>query len=149
MAETKPERRSSHQTQWAAQFAVASELCKRGYEVALTMGNHPTKDLMVSSPNGVNFGIDVKGLYKRNYWTVKKKPDRNDIFYVLAFMPNDEKNRFFVLSQTEANEGLNQESIRAAAAAEKRGVTGYREKFPGISWRFAEKYENFWDKLPK
>jgi hypothetical protein len=28
-----------HQTQWAAQFAVASELCKRGYEVSFTMGN--------------------------------------------------------------------------------------------------------------
>jgi len=26
--------RSVHQTQWAAQFAVASELCKRGYQVA-------------------------------------------------------------------------------------------------------------------
>ena len=37
----KKQRHSAHQTQWAAQFAVASELCKRGYEVALTMGNHP------------------------------------------------------------------------------------------------------------
>ena len=27
-------RARGHQTQWAAQFAVASELCKRGYEVA-------------------------------------------------------------------------------------------------------------------
>jgi hypothetical protein len=33
----KKQRHSGHQTQWAAQFAVASELCKRGYEVALTM----------------------------------------------------------------------------------------------------------------
>ena len=29
-----------HQTQWAAQFAVASELCKRGYEVSFTLGNN-------------------------------------------------------------------------------------------------------------
>jgi hypothetical protein len=28
----------SHQTQWAAQFAVASELCKRGYEVLVHHG---------------------------------------------------------------------------------------------------------------
>jgi hypothetical protein len=40
-----------HQTQWAAQFAVASELCKRGYEVALTLGHTtPDADLMVVSP---------------------------------------------------------------------------------------------------
>jgi hypothetical protein len=31
------ERHSPHQTQWAAQFAVASELCKRDYQVALTL----------------------------------------------------------------------------------------------------------------
>jgi hypothetical protein len=28
------EKRSGHQTQWAAQFVVACELCKRGYEVS-------------------------------------------------------------------------------------------------------------------
>jgi hypothetical protein len=39
-----------HQTQWAAQFAVASELCKRGYEVSFTMGNvAPVADLMVAA----------------------------------------------------------------------------------------------------
>lgn len=32
-------RERGHQTQWAAQFAVASELCKRGYEVSFSVGN--------------------------------------------------------------------------------------------------------------
>ena len=35
-----------YQTQWAAQFAVASELCKCGYEVAFTVGKHPESDLI-------------------------------------------------------------------------------------------------------
>jgi hypothetical protein len=35
------ERHSAHQTQWAAQFAVASELCKRGYQVALPLAIIP------------------------------------------------------------------------------------------------------------
>jgi hypothetical protein len=44
-------RQRGHQTQWAAQCAVASELCKRGYEVSFTMGNTaPVADLMVVSP---------------------------------------------------------------------------------------------------
>jgi len=61
-------KRSTHRTQWAAQFAVASELCKRGYEIAFTMGNAtPLADLMVVSPTSKkNFLIDVKGLYKPN-----------------------------------------------------------------------------------
>ena len=55
-----------HQTQWAAQFAVASELCKRGYEVSFTMGNAaPVADLMVVSPvQREMFLVDVKGLYR-------------------------------------------------------------------------------------
>jgi hypothetical protein len=74
MVDSKSSRRSAHRTQWAAQFAVASELCKREYEVAFTMGNHPSVDLMVTSPEQISFGIDVKGLYNRNFWAVRAKP---------------------------------------------------------------------------
>jgi hypothetical protein len=72
----KRERRSTHRTQWAAQFAVASELCKLGHEVAFTMGNHPNVDLMAVSPGRTPFGIDVKGLYRRNFWLVTAKQPR-------------------------------------------------------------------------
>ena len=58
------EGQSARRTHWAAQFAVASELCKRGYEVALTMGNYPVIDLMVVSPKGVPFLIYVNAQYK-------------------------------------------------------------------------------------
>jgi hypothetical protein len=58
----KKENRSGHRTQWTAQFAVASELCKRGYEISFTMGNAtPLADLMVVSPKLKKmFLIDVK-----------------------------------------------------------------------------------------
>jgi len=59
-------RRSAHQTQWAAQFAVASELCNRGCQVALTLGNHPMIDIMVKSPRGRSFHVDVKGATPNN-----------------------------------------------------------------------------------
>jgi hypothetical protein len=36
-------RRSAHQAQWTAQFAKASELCKRGCQVARTLGKSPQK----------------------------------------------------------------------------------------------------------
>src|SRR6201992_3973420 len=96
----KKERRSVHRTQWTAQFAVASELCKQGYEVAFTMGNHPTVDIMARGPRGGSFGIDVKGLYKPNFWVVKTKDAREQLYYVLAYVPDEGANRFFVLDQT-------------------------------------------------
>jgi hypothetical protein len=93
----------AHFTQWAAQFAVASELCKRGYEVSFTMGNTtPTADLMVVSPGGEMFLIDVKGLYRTNPWLIKRKPNNASLFYILAFVPAAAPNEFFVMSQSTA-----------------------------------------------
>ncbi|MGZ0071714.1 hypothetical protein ACT9ST_08410 [Sphingobium limneticum] len=142
-------RRSSHQTQWAAQFAVASELCKIGYQVALTMGNHPTADMMVYSPEGTAFVIDVKGLYKRNFWAVRRKPEKSDVFYVFAFVPAGSANRYFVMTQSEVNAGIDAEFARAQIAAAAKGRdSNWVDKFPGVSWTYAEKFDGGWDKLP-
>src|SRR5437879_5364985 len=103
------QRHSGHQTQWAAQFAVASELCRRGYEVAFTMGNHPSVDLMVYSPEHVAFAVDVKGLYKRNFWPVQEKEPRNDLFYVFVLVPSGVPVRFFVLTQDQVNKGIQED----------------------------------------
>ena len=144
-----PLRRSVHRTQWAAQFAVASELCKLGYEVAFTMGNHPSVDIMVTSPGGVSFGIDVKGLYKRNFFVLKPKERRADLFYVLAFVPNDAPNRFFILSQEQANQAVaeGQEHSRQLAIAKGKPVE-QADQFPCVSWRRAEVFKNCWPTLP-
>ncbi|MGC4025606.1 MAG: hypothetical protein QM744_10875 [Mesorhizobium sp.] len=142
-------RRSSHQTQWASQFAVASELCKRGYEVALTMGNHPNADLMVYSPAGKAFVIDVKGLYKKNFWAVRKKLEKECLFYVLAFVPQDAPNRYFILTQAQINAGIDAEFVRAQTAAREKGKdSNWVEKFPGVAWSYAEQWENAWRSLP-
>src|SRR2546427_576365 len=125
------ERRSAHRTQWAAQFAVASELCKRGYQVALTLGNHPAVDLMVVSPNGTPFLIDVKGLYKPTFWGVREQRLRDNLFYVFAYVPDAGTNRFYVLTQDQVNEGI--KAYRAHGLA--RGRNPEKVKlFPGVPW---------------
>ena len=107
-------RKQGHQTQWAAQFAVASELCKRGYEVSFTMGNTtPLADLMVVSPVGKEmFLIDVKGLYRKNPWLMKRKPSRSNLYYVFAYVPTKENNQFFVMNQRQANKLVKDELTR-------------------------------------
>jgi hypothetical protein len=94
---------ATHYAQWAAQFAVASELCKRQCQVALTMGNHPAADLMVISPKGTPFVIDVKGLRAPAPWLVRRKADIKSLYYVLAFVPAGKPNQFFIMSQATAN----------------------------------------------
>ena len=135
--------RRGHQTQWAAQFAVASELCKRGYEVSFTMGNTtPLADLMVVSPGGEMFLIDVKGLYRFNPWIIKRKAARANLFYVLAFVPADAANQFFVLSQAQITD-LIQSELGRLERPDNYPVTA-------ISWTvLPSDTRNAWHILPK
>jgi hypothetical protein len=135
--------RIGHHTQWAAQFAVASELCKRGYEVSFTMGDTtPVADLMVVSPQlRQMFLIDVKGLYRKNPWQVKRKAPRATLFYVLAFVPTGEPNRFFIMSQAQVNQ-----SVRDELARLKR-PDDY--SFQGFNFAVALPHENAWSLLPE
>lgn len=136
-------RERGHQTQWAAQFAVASELCKRGYEVAFTSGHTtPIADLMVVSPiTKAMFLIDVKGLYRMNPWVIKRKPVRSNLFYVLAFVPTSQPNRYFVLSQKEINRYVKSELVRL-----KRP-----DDYPmtGMTFKQATAHEDDWLTLPQ
>lgn len=137
------EKREGRLTQWAAQFAVASELCKQGYEISFTMGNTtPIADLMVVSPKlKIPFLIDVKGLYRPNPWQIKPKPIRENLFYVFAYVPDKEPNRFFVMTQKQANEYIDIELKRL-----KRSQDYSR---PGLLWKQGLNHENAWAILPE
>jgi hypothetical protein len=144
--QAKKQRRSAHQTQWAAQFAVASELCKRGYEVAFTMGNHPLVDLMVISPSRISFLVDVKGLYKKNFWLVREKKPRDKLFYVFAFAPDNASNQFLVLTQDQIAAGIRADMEHTRVRQSDKGRTldenGY---LSGIEWDFAVRYKDAWE----
>jgi hypothetical protein len=133
----------SHQTQWAAQFAAASELCKRGYEVAFTSGHTtPVADLMVVSPTTKKmFLVDVKGLYRINPWIIRRKPPRANLFYILAYVPADKPNHFFIMTQQQAMQLIHDEIIRLKRPDEYR-MTGFVRKL-------ALPHENAWGVLPK
>ena len=131
-------------TQWAAQFYVAAELTRRGYLVALTLGNAPKTDLMVESPGGSRFAVDVKGLRERNWWIVRHP--REDVFYVFVHVPEnpEEPPRFCVMTGSEVRE----EVERYLEEARSRGKV-IKETDYGLTWKTPFKHENRWDKLPK
>jgi hypothetical protein len=142
MAKQKVGTQRGHQTQWAAQFAVASELCKRGYEVSFTMGNSaPVADLMVVSPvKREMFLVDVKGLYRANPWIIKRKSPRAMLFYVLAFVLANAPNEFFVLRQQDAD-ALIASELKRLNRPNNYPVTGFGSKA-------ALQFRNAWDVLP-
>lgn len=112
------------------------------------MGNHPNVDLMVTSPAGMQFSIDVKGLYKRNFWVIEPKAIKPNLFYVLAFVPDESANQFFILDQATVNTEIGLGVQRAKANAIKSGRSLEKVKlFQGVSWSFAERFQS-WDLLP-
>ena len=143
------ERRSAQRTHWAAQLAVASELCKRGYEVAVTMGMHPVFDLMVVSPKGMPLLIDVIGQYKKNVWPVRLKKARGKLFYVLAFVPDVGQNRYFIVTQETLEKEIQRDLQHAVARRKARGLDGEPLSLPIVEWDFAKKHEGAWKVLPE
>jgi hypothetical protein len=143
MDQVKTGSRRGHQTQWAAQFAVASELCKRGYEVSFTMGNStPLADLMVVSPVSKEmFLIDVKGLYRINPWMMKRKIERENLFYVLAYVPEGAQNEFFVMAQRTAYKIIDEE-LKRLNRPQDYPVTGF-------VWKCALEHRSAWNILPQ
>jgi hypothetical protein len=136
-------RRSAHQTHQAAQSAVASELHKRGYEVTFTTRDTiPVAHMKVISPTSKqHFLIAVTGLYKPNSWKIKPKATKDGLYYVLALVPDEANNRFFILSQEQVNSYIRDELARLGRPDDYPS--------PGIDWKQAESHENRWDMLPQ
>jgi hypothetical protein len=142
--------RPHRQTQWAAQFAVASELCKEGYQVALTLGNHPAVDLMVDKSAGKKFSIDVKGLHKRNFWLVQSKQAQDDLFYVLVYVPKRQPNEFSVLTPQQVNSAIEENwqkycTKHSVSGAEAEAI---KNRMSGVEWKTAPEYRDKWATLP-
>lgn len=131
-------------TQWAAQFYAAAELTRRGYLVSLTLGNAPESDLLVRSPSGIHFEIDVKGLSSRNFWLVQERKARADLYFILVLVPSGGSSpMYFVMSSSE---------LMAAIAESKRQTLAagrlWRETGSGINWGAGLAYQDRCEALP-
>ena len=134
-----------YRTQWATQFYAAAELTRRGYLVSLTFGNASTVDLLVESPTGVLFTVDVKGQSGRGFWLVQCRPANPNHYFMLVYLPSGLHvgPKFFILSSDE----LMQLRAEYKTAMRKRGR--YRDDLGGINWGTAANYADKWKNLPQ
>ncbi|MGC2415952.1 MAG: hypothetical protein WA459_25065 [Stellaceae bacterium] len=116
----------------------------------MTLGdNTPLADLMVISPvDKTQFLVDVKGLARRNYWTVAKKEVRQNLFYILALVPSGGQNLFFILPQVDVNQFVDAEFARCRPEQREAGIDKLRL---GVRWQDAdqERYREAWKTLPQ
>ena len=132
-----------YKTQWTAQFYVAAELTRRDYLVSLTFGNAPVSDLLVRSPLGRQFTVDVKGQSTKNFWLIQDRPLDPNHYFVLVYLPqNLGPPRFFIVSSDELMR--RREEYKQLALPKGR----YRDELGGINWSTAFDYEAKWGNLP-
>jgi hypothetical protein len=135
-------------SQWSSTFYVAAELVRRKYLVSLTLGEAPGPDLLVISPNGKPFKVEVKSLRRHNFWLIGEVSPQDDLFYILVFVPEDvsQPPKFCILTSSELKREI--DNYQKKLLAKGRRITKLEY---GIPFRnaFKPEYENAWDKLPK
>jgi hypothetical protein len=97
--------------------------------------------MMVESPAGVLFRIDVKGVYSPNSWLIRPREVETDLYYVLAYVPEPPKQcEFFVLTHPEVD------AVQTTGRARLNRPKSY--PMQGISWTEARGFKDCWKSLP-
>ena len=88
----KPAKAQSTNSHLAGEFFVAAELYKRGYTVALTLGNAKVIDLFAKKEGLRTVSVQVKALARRKNvgWPMLKSKIFDEIVYVMVCL-NDEQ----------------------------------------------------------
>lgn len=99
---------NNSQTGIAAEYYVAGELSRLGYNVTFTFGNTKSIDLLIEKDE-ITIAIQVKGIQRSKSvcWNLDKTKVKPNVFYVLVNLHVDTtstKPEFFVLSYNEALE---------------------------------------------
>lgn len=129
--------RLNYQTQWASQFYAAAELTRRGYLVSLTFGNAPISDLLVQSPLGNHFTVDVKGQSSKNFWLIQPRKPNPNHYFILVYLPKGyEQPKYFIISSDELMKKREEYKNRMMPNGR------YKDSLGGINWSSALEYEN-------
>jgi len=144
----------------AGEYAVASELCRRGIYVQLTLGNRKRTDLLIQTEKGM-LSVQVKSKQKK-YWVLVKGVYGSDIALVFVDYQNKELERkpdFYVLTskdwssfvrrgwiKDEVSEGrFKLDDVNCPVRVREDGSTAWK----GIDIEASElaKYKDGWDKI--
>jgi hypothetical protein len=135
---------STHNTEQMARGYLMYELAKRGYNVQFTDSRFPSEDLLVVSPHGRHFGIDVKGQITKNFWLIKEPVPNPEMFYALIYVPETGTPQVFILDNSTMVQ-LWHEYRNRSLANNPSAIEGHW----GLNWKTPFPYENRYEILPE
>ncbi|MFZ1519451.1 MAG: group I intron-associated PD-(D/E)XK endonuclease [Ignavibacteriaceae bacterium] len=99
----------------SGEYFVAAELLRRGFNVAITMGNAKAIDL-IAEKKGKTFPIQVKSIYKKKNvgWPILKSKIKAKHYYVFVNLNADllEQPEYFICTAGEAKRKIKEYATR-------------------------------------
>lgn len=138
----------------AGEYAVASELCRRGLYSQLTLGNYKRTDILVETSTRV-VRISVKAK-QGNEWPAVNGPVRRDDFIVFVDSSNKEpedKLDFYVLNLADWDQLVQEEFARHKMKGRvlrlENGIVIAPDGYRGINVKvsFVTSHRDCWEKI--
>jgi hypothetical protein len=141
----------------AAEYAVASELCRRGIYAQLTLGNRKRTDLLVDADAGTMFRIQVKSKQGRKWPGVKGVHGESIVLVLVDYEKKEAAERpdFYILRSADWKKVINKLVVAAGhvdsgkATISEEFVVTWRDNYVGLGVRSEDvlKYRESWDNL--
>jgi hypothetical protein len=130
----KRNRPSSNNSHLAGEYFVAAELYKRGFSVAMTLGNAKAIDLFAEkAQRTVNIQVKAIILLKNVGWPIwKKKVFRKVLYVFVCLNPNNRPPAFFIATGQEVRPRVREYRTR--------GIINYGSLN-------SEQFKDRWDKI--
>jgi hypothetical protein len=134
---------TTHNVEQAGRGYALYELARRGYVVQFTDSRFPEEDLLVVSPHGFHFGIDVKAQRTKNFWRMREPNISDQLFYFLAYI--DVENGIpdiYIIPSSEMNGLWHEYRNRMVSNGAKE------ENIWGVNWTTPYPFRDNWACLP-
>lgn len=137
----------------AGEFAVASELCKRGIYAQLTLGNHKSTDLLLDAEDGGMLRVQVKSKQKKEWpgcrGVASGKPE---VLVLVDFQKkaDDQRPDFYILTGEDWKNVIDAAGvIQKGWGMMRAGIFVYTDGFKGLNVNpdMVRTYAEQWDKI--
>ena len=123
---------SRNNTGLSREYFVAAELYRRGWSVAMTIGNAKAVDLFAEK-NNIVVQIQVKSIYKKSNvgWPIMKNSIKKDCIYVFVNLNADKMNDpdYFICTSEEAFKKTKQYSTRGIMNLNLLNEPNFRDRW--------------------
>jgi hypothetical protein len=134
----------NHNVEQMARGYLTYQLARRGRLVQATDSRFPACDLLVVSPSGKHFGIEVKGQSTKNFWRFNYRKPHPETYYAFVFVPPEGAPRVFVMDSATT---ICRWRAYKRNAMKKHGGKGDEQW--GLRWTQPHEFEDHYGILPK